>query len=78
MFAKKVQIECNQACLNCRDAAFLMQRYRLTLKPQRNNCNFYKLNCFIHSATSFAQRSSLNICSARARPHSPIRRASSG
>ena len=78
MFAKKVQIECNQACLNCRDAAFLMQRYRLTLKQQRNSCNFYKLSCFIHSATSFAQRSSLNICSARARPRSPIRRASSG
>ena len=78
MDAKKVQIECNQACLNCRDAAFLMQRYRLSLKHQRNNCNFYKLISFITSATSFAQRSSLNICSARARPRSPIRRASSG
>ena len=25
-YTKKVQIECNQACLNCQDAAFLMQR----------------------------------------------------
>ena len=25
-YTKKVQIECNQACLNCRDAAFLIQR----------------------------------------------------